>query len=67
MLRQLVEAHDLTMLIVTHQMGFAPEISDRICFFFNGSIEEQGPPSELFEHPQRERTRQFLNAVLDAG
>lgn len=62
-----MDAHNLTMLMVTHQMGFANDISDRVRFFFNGSIEEQGTPSELFEHPQRDRTRQFLNAVLDAG
>ena len=55
------------MLMVTHQMGFAREISDRVCFFYNGSIEEQGPPAKLFEAPERERTRQFLNAVLDAN
>ena len=66
-IRQLVSAHNLTMLMVTHQMGFAREISDRVCFFYNGSIEEQGPPAKLFEAPERERTRQFLNAVLDAN
>lgn len=66
-IRQLVSAHNLTMLMVTHQMGFAREISDRICFFYNGSVEEQGPPAKLFEAPDRERTRQFLNAVLDAN
>ena len=66
-IRRLVSTHNLTMLMVTHQMGFAREISDRVCFFFNGSIEEQGPPAELFEAPGRERTRQFLNAVLEAN
>ena len=63
-IRKLVDAHNLTMLMVTHQMGFAKDISDRVCFFFNGAIEEQAPPGELFENPQRERTQQFLNAVL---
>ena len=66
-IKQLVDTHNLTMLMVTHQMGFAREISDRVCFFFNGAIEEQGTPTELFENPRRERTRQFLNAVLHAN
>ena len=65
-IRQLVGAHNLTMLMVTHQMGFAKEISDRVCFFFNGAVEEQGSPAKLFENPERERTQQFLNAVLEA-
>jgi polar amino acid transport system ATP-binding protein len=66
-IRRLVAEHNLTMLMVTHQMGFARDISDRICFFFAGRIEEQGPPDELFGNPQRERTQQFLSAVKDAG
>ena len=45
--------HNLTMLMVTHQMGFAKEISDRVCFFFDGAIEEQGTPTKLFENPER--------------
>ena len=66
-IRKLVAEHNLTMLMVTHQMGFAKEISDRVCFFFDGRIEEQGPPQELFGNPQKERTQQFLSAVLEAG
>ena len=66
-IRKLVDAHNLTMLMVTHQMGFAKDISDRVCFFFNGAIEEQATPEELFENPQRERTQQFLNAVLESN
>ena len=66
-IRQLVGAHNLTMLMVTHQMGFAKDISDRVCFFYNGAIEEQGAPSKLFENPERERTQQFPNAVLEAN
>lgn len=66
-IRKLNSEHDLTMLMVTHQMGFAKEISDRICFFFAGKIAEQGPPSQIFGDPQNERTRQFLSAVLEAG
>ena len=66
-IRQLVAKHNLTMLMVTHQMGFARDISDRICFFYQGKIEEQGPPDQLFGNPRRERTQQFLSAVKDAG
>lgn len=65
-IRKLVSEHSLTMLMVTHQMGFARDISDRICFFFGGRIEEQGTPDELFGNPQRERTQQFLSAVKSA-
>jgi polar amino acid transport system ATP-binding protein len=65
-IRRLVAEHNLTMLMVTHQMGFARDISDRICFFFAGRIEEQGPPAALFGNPARERTRQFLSAVKEA-
>jgi polar amino acid transport system ATP-binding protein len=65
-IRELVGKHNLTMLMVTHQMGFAKDISDRICFFYGGRIEEQGTPEELFGNPQRERTRQFLSAVKEA-
>jgi polar amino acid transport system ATP-binding protein len=66
-IRKLVSKHNLTMLMVTHQMGFAKEISDRVCFFYDGKIEEQGTPAEIFENPQQERTQQFLSAVLEAG
>jgi polar amino acid transport system ATP-binding protein len=66
-IRNLGREHDLTMLMVTHQMGFAKEFSDRVCFFHAGKICEQGPPSELFGAPKNERTRQFLHAVLEAG
>ena len=66
-IRRLGEEHDLTMLMVTHQMGFAKEFSDRVCFFYAGKIAEQGPPAELFGKPKNERTRQFLSAVMEAG
>ncbi len=65
-IRRLVSEHNLTMLMVTHQMGFARDISDRVCFFYSGKIEEQGPPAELFGNPKRERTQQFLSAVKEA-
>jgi polar amino acid transport system ATP-binding protein len=66
-IRALAREHNLTMLMVTHQMGFAKEFSDRVCFFYEGKIAEQGPPEELFGAPKNERTQQFLSAVLDAG
>ena len=65
-IRSLNKEHNLTMIMVTHQMGFAREISDRVCFFYEGKIFEQGPPEQIFGNPQNERTKQFLNAVLDA-
>jgi polar amino acid transport system ATP-binding protein len=64
-IRQLANEHELTMLLVTHEMQFARQVSDRVCFFDKGRIEEQGPPDELFTNPKRERTREFLKAVLD--
>jgi len=66
-IRKLSDEHDLTMLMVTHQMGFAKEFADRVCFFYAGKIAEQGPPDQLFGAPQNERTQQFLSAVLEAG
>lgn len=65
-IRKLGAEYDLTMLMVTHQMGFAKEFSDRVCFFYGGKIAEQGSPDQLFGDPQNERTRQFLSAVLEA-
>ena len=66
-IRSLNKEYSLTMIMVTHQMGFAREISDRVCFFNGGKIFEQGPPEELFGNPKNERTKQFLHAVLDAN
>lgn len=66
-IRKLGTEHDLTMLMVTHQMGFAKEFADRVCFFSGGKICEQGRPAEFFSKPKNERTRQFLHAVLEAG
>jgi polar amino acid transport system ATP-binding protein len=65
-IKKLNDEHDLTMLMVTHQMGFAREISDRVCFFYEGKIAEQGPPDRFFDNPQNERTAEFLSAVLAA-
>jgi len=65
-IRGLATEHSLTMLMVTHQIGFAREFSDRICFFSEGKIAEQGAPKEILDHPQNQRTQQFLRAVLHA-
>jgi len=66
-IRQLHHDHDLTMLMVTHQMGFAKEISDRVCVFHSCRIEEQGTPEQLLGDPQSLRTHQVLSAVLEAA
>jgi polar amino acid transport system ATP-binding protein len=55
----------MTMLIVTHEMGFAREVADRVIFMDGGRIVETGPPDALFVRPQSDRLRQFLRAVLD--
>ena len=54
----------MTMLCVTHEMGFARAVADRMVFFDEGLIVEQGPPSQIFGAPQQERTRQFLSQIL---
>ena len=55
----------LTMLVVTHEMSFAKEVSNRVVFMNNGYIEEEGVPEEIFNHPQKERTREFLKRTLN--
>lgn len=54
----------MTMTIVTHEMGFAKEVADRVVFMDEGFIVEEGTPEELFDHPQNERTKSFLSKVL---
>lgn len=54
----------MTMVIVTHEMGFAREVADRVIYIHKGEITEQGPPQQLFDQPQHERTRSFLARVL---
>jgi polar amino acid transport system ATP-binding protein len=56
----------MTMVIATHEMGFAAEIADRVCFLDAGRILEEGTPAELFTAPRYERTRRFLDRVIDA-
>ena len=60
-------ASGMTMLIATHEMGFARDIANRVCFLSGGRIVEQGPPAELFTSPQDERTQRFLRRITDAG
>jgi polar amino acid transport system ATP-binding protein len=57
----------MTMLLATHEMGFAREIADRVCFLHQGQILEDAPPDQLFSNPREERTQQFLQRVVDAG
>ena len=57
-------AEGMTMVIVTHEMGFAREVGDRLLFVDDGRIIEQGVPKEVFEHPKEERTKNFLSKVL---
>jgi polar amino acid transport system ATP-binding protein len=66
-LRDLAENTSMTMLLVTHEMGFAREIGDRVMMFDAGRVVEQGPPEQIFSDPQEQRTRDFLRAVLDRG
>jgi polar amino acid transport system ATP-binding protein len=60
-------ATGMTMVIATHEMGFARDIADRICFLDGGVILEQGPPDRIFTAPEHERTRRFLQSIIDAG
>jgi polar amino acid transport system ATP-binding protein len=57
----------MTMLIATHEMGFAREIADRVCFLDAGVILEQGDPEQIFSSPREPRTQQFLQRIIDAG
>jgi polar amino acid transport system ATP-binding protein len=57
----------MTMLIATHEMGFARDIANRVCFLADGQIIEDSPPAELFSNPKDERTQRFLRRIIDAG
>lgn len=63
----LAREHELTMLLVTHEMSFAREVSDRVCFFDEGRICEEGPPEQLFSAPHKARTREFLGLFLGSA
>ena len=62
-MKQLAE-DGMTMVIVTHEMGFAREVADRVIFMYDGYIVEEGTPDEIFKHPKEKRTIDFLNKVL---
>jgi len=57
----------MTMIIATHEMGFARDVADKVCFLDDGVILEQAPPQELFNNPQQPRTQQFLQRIIEAG
>ena len=54
----------MTMIVVTHEMGFARQVADRVVFMADGSIIEEGPPAEFFKNPKHERTKKFLGEIL---
>ena len=60
-------AGGMTMLIATHEMAFARDIADRVCFLDAGVLLEQGPPDQIFSAPREPRTQQFLQRIIDAG
>jgi len=62
-----LKAEGMTMLIATHEMGFARDVADLVCFLDDGVVLEQGPPGEIFRNPANPRTRAFLQRIIDAG
>ena len=60
-------ADGMTMMLATHEMGFAKEVSSKVCFLHEGIIHEEGPPEQIFEHPQQDRTKAFVQRIIDAG
>ncbi len=67
LLKDIATTTDITFLCVTHEMGFARDVSDRVMMFDGGQIVEDAPPDKLFSEPDHERTREFLSAVLERG
>jgi polar amino acid transport system ATP-binding protein len=57
----------MTMLLATHEMGFAKEVASKVCFLHQGVVHEEGPPERIFGEPQEERTRSFLKRIIEAG
>jgi polar amino acid transport system ATP-binding protein len=57
----------MTMLLATHEMGFAKEVASKVCFLYEGVVHEEGPPSQIFGDPKEERTRGFLKRIIEAG
>jgi polar amino acid transport system ATP-binding protein len=60
-------ADGMTMLLATHEMGFAREVSSKVCFLCDGIVHEEGPPQQIFGAPQTERTKTFLKRIVEAG
>jgi polar amino acid transport system ATP-binding protein len=65
LVRELAES-GMTMILATHEMGFAREVADKVCFLDAGCICEEGPPAQIFTEPREQRTREFLSRVLEA-
>lgn len=63
-MKNLAKKHSMTMIVVTHEMGFAKEVADRVIFMADGVVVEEGPARELIDNPKHERTKKFLNKVL---
>jgi polar amino acid transport system ATP-binding protein len=57
----------MTMLLATHEMGFAKEVASKVCFLYQGVVHEEGPPEQIFGNPREERTRGFLKRIIEAG
>ncbi len=57
----------MTMLLATHEMGFAREVASKVCFLYDGVVHEEGPPAQIFGDPQQDRTRMFLKRIIEAG
>ena len=57
----------MTMLLATHEMGFAKEVASKVCFLYEGVVHEEGPPDQIFGNPRQERTRNFLKRIIEAG
>ncbi|MFM7535619.1 MAG: amino acid ABC transporter ATP-binding protein [Acidimicrobiales bacterium] len=66
MVRELA-SEGMTMLLATHEMGFAKEVASTVCFLYEGVVHESGPPERIFGDPIEDRTRQFLRSIIDAG
>ncbi|MFN4141578.1 amino acid ABC transporter ATP-binding protein [Aestuariivirga sp.] len=60
-------AQGMTMLLATHEMGFAREVASKVCFLHEGVVHEEGPPAQIFGDPKQERTRAFLKRIIEAG
>jgi len=66
LLRELA-SEGMTMILATHEMGFAKEVASKVCFLHQGVVHEEGPPEQIFGNPQKERTKEFLSSIIEAG